>query len=322
MTVLGIWAAGLRRVGSAPALLLLLWLASVTVTVAPAVAMHDRLVAQFDESLEADRAEKGTNFDWMQEFRAQADPLGRTLRPDVIGFAAVMANTSGLSDLDMPAVVVGLSSLAFAAALWFLTPGLVLRLAASRPIHASGLLATSGAFAVRWCRLAVVTLLTYGLLLTSLHPWLFDDVFDAATRNMTVERTGFAIRLALYVVFFLIVGAVNLLFDVTKIRLVVEDRRSIVGSLTAAARFIRANRRVAVGAYAMNALTFALVLGLYALLAPGAGSAGWDAWAAFVVGQLYIVLRLGVKLSFWASDVVLLERRFSITGVIRAAASP
>jgi len=86
-------------------------------------------------------------------------------------------------------------------------------------------------------------------------------------------------------VFFAILALVNLAIDLAKVRMVVEDRRSVLGAVSAAVRFIRANPRVTIGAYAMNVLTFVFVLALYAGVAPGAGSAGISMWAGLSSGS-------------------------------------
>jgi hypothetical protein len=106
--------------------------------------------------------------------------------------------------------------------------------------------------------------------------------------------------------------------DYARVRLVVEDRRSVIGAVAAAARFIRKNARAALGAYALNAGCFALILGAYAVTAPGAGSGGWLVWVTFAIGQAYIAARLFLKLAFWSSETAVLQARFDCPGFVRA----
>ncbi|MEI4927082.1 hypothetical protein Q8G50_31700, partial [Klebsiella pneumoniae] len=70
--------------------------------------------------------------------------------------------------------------------------------------------------------------------------------------NVTVERTAFAARLGLYVVFGLLLGLCSLVFDYAKVRAVVEDRRSALGAIGAAARFIQRNCAAAVTLYLVD----------------------------------------------------------------------
>ena len=63
---------------------------------------------------------------------------------------------------------------------------------------------------------------------------------------------------------------VNLIFDYAKVRAVVEDRRSMIGALVAGWRFVRRHPGAAIGLYALDALLFLSVIGVYFLAAPGA----------------------------------------------------
>lgn len=307
MSAVSAWIDGLRRVRRAPALLVIVWLSTLAAAVPPALALRASVVSHLGESLESDAAADGVNEMWMQEFRASSSELGQSLRPDVIGFAAVLDNTSALADTTSrpaPAVMAGT---VFLALLWFLTPGALRRLAVDRPLYAREFLATCGACMGRLLRLAFVAAIVYGALFFGLHATLLDDVFGVVTRDMTVERTAFVVRLILYVVFFGVVAAVNLVFDFAKVRMVVEDRHSVLGSLSAGLVFIGMHPLLSVGVYLLNALLLGCVLATYALVAPGAGSAGWTMWAGFTVSQAYIAARVFTKLAFWGGEISALQ---------------
>ena len=307
MSALGVWLQGVRRVRRAKSLVLLLWFATIAVTIPPAIELHNAVKTHLGASLEADSAADGVNFDWLQEFRAQADPLGRSLRPDVIGFAAVMDNTSALADVSQRPVVALTAGAIFVVLMWFLSSGCICRLAVDRRLGAGGFAACCAAFLGRMLRLNVVALFLYSTLVGSFHQWLFDDVFEAVTKDLTVERTAFFIRVACYALFFLLLAACNVLFDFAKVRLVVEDRRSVLFSIVAGAHFVLTNARLALGVYAMNVLALGGVIGLYWMSAPGAGGAGASMWVGFLVSQIYIASRVFVKLAFWGSEVVALN---------------
>ena len=206
--------------------------------------------------------------------------------------------------------------------LWiFFAGGIIDRYARDRPSRAPAFFAACGVFFFRFLRLAIVMWLVYALLFGYVHAWLFGVYFPRVTRDVTVERTAFFVRLALYAVFGLLIGACNVIFDYAKVRAVVEDRRSMIGAIRAAIGFIGRNPGAVVQLYLMNVGLFVAVLAAYALIAPGAGSAGWSMWAGLAVGQLYILARLWVKLAFWASETALFQRRFAHAGYV-AAPSP
>jgi hypothetical protein len=312
------WAGGFGRVRRAPAVLVALWLVTVAITIPPVIALEETIRTNLGSSLEANAAADGVNYDWMQEFREGAGPLGRTLRPDVIGFAAVMDNASALADWRVRPMVITVSAVIYVGLLWFLTPGIIHRLAIDRPLHAQRFLSTCGACSARMLRLGVLSTVVYGALFAGLHQWLFQDLFDTVTRETTVERTAFVVRVALYILFFALVAACNVLFDFAKVRMVVEDRHSAVASLAAASRFVAAHARLAFGVYGLNVAAFAAVLALYAAAAPGAGGAGWTMWGGFLVSQAYIAARLFVKLAFWGGEVSAVQGRTAYAGFVRA----
>jgi hypothetical protein len=145
---------------------------------------------------------------------------------------------------------------------------------------------------------------------------LFGTAFGDLTRNLTEERAAFAVRLSLYGLFAVALAASNLVFDYAKVRIVVEDRRSALGALVGAIRFLRRSGSAAVALYLINSLLFVAVLAGYAAVAPGAGFAGWSIWLGFVVGQLYVLARLWVKLVFWASATALFQGRLAHAGYV------
>lgn len=315
------WRDGMRRVWRAPAILIGVWALTLLVSLPLALGLRGMIEQHLGTSLAADTAASGVNYDWWQEFSDQASGLGVTFRPTIIGFGAVLDNLSAFVDNEhRPVVIVGAA--AAYVVLWiFLAGGIIDRYARDRATRAHGFFAASGVFFFRFLRLAVVMWAAYTLLFGYLHPWLFGTLFPMITRDFTVERNAFAVRAALYVVFGLLVAACNVIFDYTKVRAVVEDRRSMVFAIRAAVGFIVRNAGAAAALYLVNVVLFLVVLALYAVVAPGAGTGGWSIWAGLAVGQVYILGRLWVKLVFWASETALFQGRLAHAGYVAAPAA-
>jgi hypothetical protein len=318
MNALAALRDGIGRVNRAPALCIGAWALTVIVCLPLAAAMREQLKADLGASLAAETAATGVNYDWMQEFAANATGIGATFKPEVIGFGAVLDNLSAFLDNEhQPAVIAGLAAIYLAA--WiFLAGGVIDRYARDRSTRAHGFFAASGVFFFRFLRLGAIMALAYGLLFRYLHPWLFDSVYPNLTREMTVERTAFGIRVLLYAGFGAALAACNIVFDYAKVRAVVEDRRSMIGAVLAAIRFIRRNFRAAAALYLLDVLLFVIVLAIYAFVAPGAGGAGWSMWLAFGIGQGYVLARVWVKLVFWASETTLFQGRLAHAGYVAA----
>jgi hypothetical protein len=318
MTALAAWRDGIRRVNRAPAILIGVWVLTVLVSLPLTLGLRGMLEQHLGSSLAADTAASGVNYDWWQEFSDQAAGLGITFKPTIIGFGAVLDNLSAFLDNDSrPIVIVGAAS-AYILLWIFFAGGIIDRYARDRATRAHGFFAASGVFFFRFLRLAVVMWAVYAVLFEYVHSWLFDTVLPDLTREVAVERSAFFARAGLYLVFAMLVAACNLVFDYAKVRAVVEDRRSMLGAIRSAVGFLQRNAGAAVTLYLVDFLLFLAVLAIYALVAPGAGTGGWTTWVGFAVGQLYVLMRLWVKLTFWASETSLFQGRLAHAGYIAA----
>ncbi len=316
MSALSAWLDGLRRVLHAPMILLGMWLVTMLVSLPLTLVLREMIAQHLGSSLAGDRAAAAIDYDWMQEFGDQATGIGVTFKPTIIGFAAVLDNLSAfLDNTARPLVIAGAAS-AYLVLWLFLAGGTLDRFARDRPTRAHGFFAACGTFFFRFLRLALVQWIAYAALFGVVHKWLFDRWYPVLTRDLTVERTAFFIRVALYGSFGALLAAVNLIFDYAKVRAVVEDRRSMMGALAAAMRFVGRNPAASVGLYALTFVLFLAALAVYAAIAPGSGGAGAMMWIAFAIGQLYVLARLWVKLAFWATETALFQSRLGHAGYV------
>jgi hypothetical protein len=300
---------GLNRLARAPWIWAGAWVVTLAMSLPMALVLREMLAAHLGDSLAAQAAASGVNWDWWQEFRGQAAGLGTTFTPSILGFAAVLGNLSDLADNEtLPRVIAGV--IAAWLLVWsFLAGGVLDRYARNRVVGSTGFFTACGTHFWRLLRLGVIAWVLYGALFSWLHPLLFDEgVYAWATQDMTSERQAFAVRAGLYALFAALLVLVNLVVDYARVRIIVEDRRSAIFAVSAAIRFVRRHWGGVVALYALNTVGFLLVIAVYALLAPGAGRAGWMAWAALLVGQIYIALRIGVKLGFYATQTAFFQR--------------
>ena len=312
MSVIGAFLDGLMRVKRAPWLVIGLWLATLLVALPFAMMLHALIGDHLGASLAAESAADGVNYDWWNEFLAQTSGIGVSFVPAILGFAAVMKNLSTVVDTTALPAAIAIAVSAHTVVSLFLIGGVLDRLARDHAVGAGAFFSACGVYAVRFFRLAVMATAVYWVLFVPYHDWLFDAVYPALIEDLTVERTAFAYRVALYVVFLIPVLLANLVFDYAKVRAVVEDRRSMIGALVAGWRFVRRHPLSAAALYALDALLFVLVIGFYYLVAPAAN----QNTAAFAIGQLYIVLRVIVRLQFAASQIALFQGRLAHAGYV------
>jgi hypothetical protein len=309
--VVAIWRDGSRRVLAAPAVIAGVWAATLASAVPAALALRGAIDAHLGASLAGGGAARAVNYDWWQEFVSQADGIGRTFTPSILGFAAPLRNLSDMADgAPMPSALAATVGVYLLLQI-FMTGGIVDRLARGAGGGPVGFFAACGASFSPLLRLAAVAVCLYSIIFGYIHGWLLSAVYSRLILNVTVERRAFAIRLVLTAVFLLILVAVNLTLDFAKIRLVIEDRRSALGAVAAAARFVGRHPKAAIGLYALNAVVFVAILAVYAAIAPGASVSGWTLAGAFVVLQLFILARVWARLVFVASETSLFQSRLA-----------
>jgi hypothetical protein len=314
------WRDGWKRVLHAPAIVFGVLLMTVLLALPLALTLRGVLQAHLGRSAMAETAADSVNYDWWQEFASQASGLGATFTPSVIGFAATLDNIGSVLD-GLPEILPVTAALATYLAGWaFISGAAIDRYARQRKTRAHGFFAAGGVFFFRFLRLACVAGIIYWFLFAYLHEWLFDDWYPDLTRDMDTERRAFAVRAAFYTIFGALLLLANIVFDYARIRIVVEDRRSVLGGLSAALRLLARRPAATFGLYALNALTFVVLLVVWSVIAPGVTGSGIGMWVALLVGQVYVVARLLLKLHFIASQTALFQA--SLAHAVFTAAPP
>lgn len=189
----------------------------------------------------------------------------------------------------MPAllsVVGGRAMLTHAVLMTFLLGGMIDRLARDRATATYGFFGAAGMFFFRFVRLSLIALPLYAGVLLWIYPSL-----------PTGQQGSHVIVAALIIV-------LHVLFDFARVRMVVEDRRSAVGALVSATRFVRRN--------AGATLALALVNGAVA-------AATWWLAATFAIGATaaiypYLLARALLRLIFIGSCTSLFQRRLAHAG--------
>jgi hypothetical protein len=307
---------GLRQVNRAPALLGWVFLITLMTALPLSMLMREAIRAHLGNSMVAEQVARGVNVQWWTEFTGEAGSLGATFRPTIIGFAAVLDNLSAFADgKGRPSPILWAG--AWYLLLWlFISGGILDRYARLRPVRSHEFFTACGIYFVRFLRLAPIMALAYYSLFAVVHPLLMEQFYGELTKDVTVERTAFLTRVALYTVFAACVVAVNIVFDYAKVRAVVEDRRSMLGAIVAGARFARRNAGAVLTLYLLTGAMFVALLVVYAVVAPGAGSTGAGAWLGIAGGQLYLVARLWIRLLFLASETALFQGRLAHAGYV------
>ena len=275
---------GIRRVAAAPLLFLLLY----SLALAAALAIGSLT------------PEVGTT--GVESVRTTGDgaPIGIThaVGSDPSGFAVVAAFSSLARRVPQP----GTGALALAGMLcWtFLAGGVLDRLARQRWMGGAGFLAACRHHFWPLTRLALLAGALYWLLFGVLRPLLSSDAAGASATDAGSGASTDAAWLAINGLFAAGRAGIGFVVDYARVRTVVEDRRSAIGALLAALRFMARRPAPVAGLWVLNALLLVLILAGCSLVAPAAMDVG--RMGPFLVGQLYTAAHLLAMLVAWASQ--------------------
>lgn len=165
----------------------------------------------------------------------------------------------------------------------FLSGGLLDRLARGRRVGIGHFFAVCGVFLIRFVRLGIIVAAAYYLLFRLFRPQI------SSRPETYVFLAGLAI--------------VNLVTDFAKVRAVVEDRRSMVGALLAALRFIRTHPIRTAGLFALHLVVAAGLLELWPRIAP----LPQDPWSTLGLAVIFLLMMIVARLAFLASEVALFQ---------------
>jgi hypothetical protein len=298
------WVIGVRRALGAPVLLFGIYFLLLLLTAPLVASLSSALAALLDASGLAEMTAGPVPLPDWAPFTRRNHPLVETFAPRILGAAAPVDTLSRLADAALPPRVVLAGALVYGA-LWTLLWGGVLG-------YFAGGLTGWGAFvraalrsAAPLARLAACTIGVSVIALLVQSRVL--DVLVAALPASMSEREVFTVRALWYLAFGLLLVCGTALVDYTRIEIVLGGRARVRDALAASWRFIRAHPAAVAMLALSSTLLFAGALAAYAafdLANRGAPSP----WAAIIVGQVYILLRLAGRLITAAAQVELKTR--------------
>ena len=238
--------------------------------------------------------------EWWLEFREHAEGLAATFTPAIIGFAAPLDNLSAVLDgsprplaLLVPVIVAGL--------LWaWLWGGVIERFDAGRGLGARAFWNAGWRHAPVFAAISVVAAAMHVALYLTVHAVLFGPVYEWLSAAVATERAAFLWRVALYAVFGACLVAVSLVADFARISSVVQRSRGVRAALVSSVAFLRQHAVRAATLVALAGMLFVMLLVVYGATEVYGGTR-LGGWRSVLIGQGYIVARLGIRLTFAAA---------------------
>jgi len=310
MTIFSATRNGLRRVAASPKLILFLWLFNFAMALPLALVLSGQIESSLSASRVQEKLRHGFDIDWHEEFSHTASDLGKTFSPAVIGAGPFLGNLEAWLNGSLFTGNIGIISLGIGyMIIWlFLLGGILEHFAHhDEPLTVAQFFRASGHYVLRFISLFLLSAVFYFFIFASLAPVLFLFIADS-TRDTTVERNVFFLTASAYTAIALLLATVNMVFDYAKIATVVKGHRNMLVATFDGFRFVFAHPAKTFGLYLVLGIFPALALGLYSLIAPGAGQAnGWAIFLAFLLGQIFLAIKLTLRLTFFGGQMALYE---------------
>ncbi|MFQ5527508.1 MAG: hypothetical protein ACE5GX_14745 [Thermoanaerobaculia bacterium] len=300
---------GLKRMSRAPGLICGIWLAGLVIAAPVSLWLLESIHRFTRDSQYSQVILEGFDTGWYQEYSSSGAGAPESFSPGKVGLGAWLSNLDRWWDgrvfLNEPAILA--TGIAFVL-VWLLLLGGVLeglREGAPRPRLPTVVADGVARFPI-FLRLALITGVGYYLVFR-LARWLFPKI-HRATLDMTVEKEVLAYNLAGAAVVVLLLVLLRLISDYAKVAIVVERRRGAALALLRGARFLVANPGRAFGIAAFYGVALVALFALYSIAAPGvADSTPLAILAAAALGQLFVVLKLALRIALLGSELALFE---------------
>ncbi len=258
-----------------------------------------------------DELAQGFDYSWWSAFNFQAHGLEETIRPSLAsGFGPLFDNlelllTGKFGSFGSFIFFIALAYLFVAA---FFNGGFIASISAERhPSSVARFFSLSGQFFHHMAALAVTAVLFFWLFYKVLQPALF-SIVDSITAQSLSQPFMWISNFVGYAIIFFLVFLLTLLFDYAKVIVIVEKKQSSWLCIWLAAKFIfkHFGKTVGVNFVMVGISALVLVVG-GALLSLAQASQVLMLVVALLLQQLYILIKIGLRLSFYGAETALYQ---------------
>jgi len=209
-------------------------------------------------------------------------------------------HSSALKSLAFSAVGLGILYLIINI---FLTGGIVASLAAERQVSLRRFFYSASRYFWRYLRLFVLLAVVVGLVLAGYNLWL-DGLVDNLRKDSTTDVASFLWRALAVTLVLVFVSLIMMVFDYAKIRTVVDGRRSVIFATCVAFGFSFRRFLRTVTLFYFNLVIVGILFAIYLIVENQFSNATIGSMVSlFVVQQIFIVSRIWMRLSFFATQM-------------------
>jgi hypothetical protein len=286
-----------------------LWLVTIVIALPGAIIMGESIRSHIGPSLVHQHLLDELDLGWLGEYRDEASGIEKSLTASAVSKAMFLENVEAWFSGRLFTVDRGLVALGLAYMLiWSLMlAGVLVHLSRGPDRFQLGPFLSGGAdYWFRFLRLMVISGVFYYLIYRFAR-WLFPWI-EEATKDVTVEGTVLFWNLLGAVAILFLLGLVNMIFDYAKIATVRERCRSMLLAAFRGFVFVFTHPLRTFGVYLSLALVALLLPLIYLFFGPGTGQSTWTTvLLVFLIGQVYLIARLVLRLTFFGSQLVLYD---------------
>lgn len=310
MSIVQAYREGLRRVKRFPAIPLWIFMMNFLIALPLVMTMRGILETSIGASAVHENLRTGFDLDWYGEFQSQSSGLATSFSPNIIGSFVLLENLDALLDGSLWSKYIGIlaAGASFMLAWIFFTGGtLTAYLKPEVRYTRDKFFSANAKFFFRFVRLTLVSLMLYYLVYRYLGGWVLRSA-PRAFVDATTEKTILLWTLLTYVLIAALMAFISMSFDYARILTVAEDRHSMILASWRGFQFALKNWPKTFGLYVFFSLMLLAWMSVYAIIAPGAGQAHWFTVSlAFAAGQLYVFIRIILKLLFLSGQSSLMQ---------------
>jgi hypothetical protein len=331
MSIFQSFRIGFQQVRQAKRMILFAWIVNVVLALTVTVPLLNLLDGYIRDTVHEEQLLEGLDSNWFETFRTDnsENPLVRSFDYSITGYAPFLIHYEALMGGTMIKAIGNflidlvfrwkvrfdllgpLTILAFLYLLvsTFLAGGFIGSFAKSYRVTFQEFLMEGAKYFGKFFRISLLFLLVS----LALFEWGFDwwtASIPEITYNDPSEWTPFVHYMIRNLVILMVLGFLIIGFDYAKIRTVVDDRFSALFASWAGFRFVLKQFGATAGLFLLLVFIGLVFMVLYALLQGTVSVSGyWSTLLLFVLQQLYIASRLGLRALAYASQTQLYQSR-------------
>jgi len=306
MGILRTWFSGVWRVVRAPAVVTGLYVLILVVAAPLGAWLQLSLPSPEVVDIVDANDPPAPDVDWLDEVSLHAPGLARFLTPAVIGVAAPIGHLDAILDRRRPPMPLLIPIAVFFLCWTAVWGGVVERLAQGRRIGVSAAMAASRRSMGRLLILGLTGGAAYLILYLAVHAVMFGPLYEWLTDG-AIERTAFIWRVALAVVFGVLLLALSQLLDFAKLAIIL-GRASVRQAVSDSGKLLRERLLTVMALLLFSGLGLVVLLGGYAASEFIPGGSVPSLARVIVGGQALILGRLLLRLVLAGGQVDLYLR--------------